>query len=126
VFRTPLIYSTLVSGKGDRHLASESFIRKLCKCKRNCYLTVGLFSDCGGARCYSGEMERWVKNDVVAEDMKEHHRNNEVITGCSCVNIASRVLGIKRGSYLKFQRRGFYLELILTYLVHGAGVLLRS
>lgn len=57
-----------------------------------------------GVKCYGGEIERLVQKDVVAEDIKEHHRNNQVIIGCSCVNIASRVLGIKRWSYLKFQR----------------------
>ena len=61
-------------------------------------------------------MERLVQKDVVSEDMKEHRRNNQVIVGCSCVNIASRVLGIKIWNYLKFQRQGFCLELIPTYL----------
>ena len=57
-----------------------------------------------------------MQKDVVSEDMKEHHRNNQVIVGCSCVNIASRVLGTKIWNYLKFQRQGFCLELIPTYL----------
>jgi hypothetical protein len=43
----------------------------------------------------SGEMERWVQKGFVAEDIKENHRNNQVLIGCSCVNIASRVLGVK-------------------------------
>lgn len=75
IFRMPLTYSTLVSAQGHRNLVRESPIRKQCKCKRNCYLTAGLFCECG-VKCYGWEIERLVQKDVVANDIKEHHRNN--------------------------------------------------
>jgi hypothetical protein len=52
-------------------------------------------------------MKRWVQKDVVAEDMKEHYRNNQVIIGYNCVNIASRILGKKSGIVYNFRGKDF-------------------